>query len=300
MNIERDAQVMKIMITGGKGQLGMDCVRVFRKAHEVVSVDLDEADITQLSEVERLVQTFAPDIILNCAAYTHVDNCETEKELAWSANVKGSENIAFSLNKRDGLMIHISTDYVFNGGKKIPEPYVETDHSHPISYYGVTKYESEQMVKRTIGQYIIVRTAWMYGISGSNFLKTILKLALKHPGKQIKVVNDQFGSPTWSHRLALQIAKIIEANERGVFHATSEGYCTWYELATYFLQKMDVTHSVIPCTTVQYPTPARRPKNSILENRYLKAKGINIMPDWQDDIDQFVANFRDRLLNETT
>lgn len=291
---------MKIMITGGKGQLGMDCVRVFRKAREVVSVDLDEADITQLSEVERLVQTFAPDIILNCAAYTHVDNCEIEKDLAWSANVKGSENIAFSLNKRDGLMIHISTDYVFNGEKKVPEPYVETDHPHPISYYGITKYESEQMVKRTIDQYVIVRTAWMYGISGNNFLKTILKLALKHPGKQIKVVSDQFGSPTWSHRLALQIDKIIEANGRGVFHATSEGYCSWYELATYFLQKMDVTHTVIPCTTEQYLTAAKRPKNSLLENSHLKTKGINIMPDWRDDVDQFVANFRDRLLNETT
>ncbi|UCD31194.1 MAG: dTDP-4-dehydrorhamnose reductase [Desulfobacterales bacterium] len=291
---------MKIMVTGGKGQLGMDCVRVFRKACEVASVDLDEADITQLSEVERLVHTFEPDIILNCAAYTHVDNCETEKDLAWRANVKGSENIAFSLNKRDGLMIHISSDYVFNGEKGLPEPYVETDHPHPISYYGITKYESEQIVKRTIDRYVIVRTAWMYGISGNNFLKTILKLALKHPERQIKVVNDQFGSPTWSHRLALQISKIIEANGRGVYHATSAGHCSWYELATYFLQKMNVTHTVIPCTTEQYPTAAKRPKNSILENRHLKAKGINIMPDWRDDVDQFIANFRDRLLNETT
>lgn len=291
---------MKMMITGGKGQLGMDCDRVFRKAHEVVSVDLDEADIAQLPEVETLVQTFEPDIILNCAAYTRVDNCEKEKDLAWRANVKGPENIAFSLNKRDGLMIHISTDYVFSGKKRVPEPYVETDHPHPMSYYGETKYQGEQMVKRTIGRYAIVRTAWMYGINGNNFLTTILRLVLKHPERHIKVVDDQFGSPTWSHRLALQIEKIIEANRHGVFHATSEGYCSWYELATYFLQKMGVTHTLIPCTTEQYPTAAKRPKNSILENRHLKAKGINMMPDWRNDVDQFVANFRDRLLNEAT
>lgn len=290
---------MKIMITGGKGQLGMDCARVFRSEYDVVAVDLDEADITRWSEVETLVQTVKPDIIVNCAAYTHVDNCETEKDLAWNVNVKGPENMAASLSKRNGMLVHISTDYVFSGEKAVPKPYVETDRPHPTSYYGITKHQGEELVKKTIDRYVIVRTAWMYGINGNNFLKTILRLVLKEPERQIKVVNDQFGSPTWSHRLALQIEKIIKANVQGVFHAASEGYCSWYELATYFLEKMDVAHTIVPCTTEQYPTAAKRPKNSILENRRLKAKGIHVMSGWRDDVDQFVVNFRDRLLNET-
>lgn len=291
---------MKIMIAGGKGQLGMDCTRVFQAAHDVVSIDLDEADITRLSEVEGLVQTMAPDIILNCAAYTHVDNCETAKDLAWNANVKGPENMAFCLRRRDGLLVHISSDYVFDGEKPVPEPYVETDHPHPISYYGITKYQGEKAIKQTIDRYVIARTAWMYGIYGNNFLKTILRLVLKDPESPIKVVDDQFGSPTWSHRLARQIETIVAADEQGVFHATAEGYCSWYALAAYFLGKMDVAHSIIPCTTAQYPTAAKRPKNSILENQRLKEKGINVMPDWREDVDRFVANFHDRLLNETT
>ena len=291
-------QNMKIMITGGKGQLGSDCVRVFREAHEVISIDLDEADITQLSEVETLVQRFEPDIIINCAAYTQVDNCETEKDLAWQVNVKGTENLAISSKKYGGLLIHISTDYVFDGRKRIPEAYVETDDPFPVSYYGKTKYQSEKIVKQTTNRHVILRTAWMYGINGNNFLKTMLKLALKYPKNTIKVVNDQFGSPTWSHRLSLQIARIIDTDGHGTYHATSEGYCSWYDLATYFLDRMDVPHAVIPCTSEEYPTPAARPKNSILENRHLKEKGINIMAHWRDDVDHFVANFRDRLLNE--
>lgn len=293
-------QNMKIMITGGKGQLGTDCVRVFSEAHEVISIDLDEADITKLSEVEILFQTFTPEIIINCAAYTQVDNCETEKDLAWQVNVKGPENLAKSSKKYGGLLIHISTDYVFDGGKRIPEAYVETDDPFPISYYGKTKYQSEEILKQTTDRHVILRTAWMYGINGNNFLKTMLKLALKNPKNTIKVVNDQFGSPTWSHRLALQIARIINTDGHGTYHATAEGYCSWYDLATYFLDRMDVPHSVIPCTSEEYPTPAARPKNSILENRYLKEKGINIMEHWRDDVDHFVANFRDRLLNEMT
>ena len=149
-------------------------------------------------------------------------------------------------------------------------------------------------------RHIIVRTAWLYGIYGNNFLKTMLKLALKHPKTPVKDVDDQFGPPTWSHRLARQIAKIIAANGNDVYHATCHRFCSRYELATYFLQKMDVPHMIVPCTTEQYPTAAKRPKNSILENRHLEVKGIDIMPDWRDDVDQFVASFRDRLLTEAT
>jgi dTDP-4-dehydrorhamnose reductase len=289
---------MKIMITGARGQLGADSVRVLNEIHEVVAVDHEELDITRLSDVETMVKDFTPDIILNCAAYTQVDNCETDKEPAWKINVTGTKNLAQSVAKHGGRLIHISTDYVFDGGKKVPEPYLEEDEPHPLSYYGMTKYESEKVVRQTTERHMIIRTAWLYGVNGHNFLKTILKLALNNPNNKIKVVNDQFGSPTWAHRLVLQIARIIDENGQGTYHATAEGYCTWYELANYFLKKMEVPHTVIPCTSEEYPKPAPRPKNSILENRHLKKKGINIMQNWQDDLDQFVDDFKERLLSE--
>ncbi len=289
---------MKILITGGKGQLGMDCVRVLRETNDVLSIDLDELDITKLSGVESLVQRFVPNIIINCAAYTQVDNCEIEKDLAWNVNVKGTENLLKCSDKQGIRLIHISTDYVFDGSKKIPEPYVEKDKPKPVSYYGKTKYESEKVVRSAVDRHVILRTAWMYGLNGHNFLKTMLKLALKNPEDKIRVVDDQYGSPTWSYRLALQIERIIDTDARGIYHATAEGYCTWFELAGYFLNQMEAPHTIVPCTSKEYPTPAKRPRNSILENRHLKEKGINIMPQWQDDIDQFVSSFRKDLIGE--
>ena len=289
---------MKILVTGGKGQLGTDCVRVFRETHEVLAIDLDELDITRRVDLEALVQKFMPDIIINCAAYTQVDHCEIEKKLAWNVNVTGTENLVNCMKKQGERLIHISTDYVFDGRKKIPDPYVETDQPNPVSYYGKTKHESEKVVQRASDRHVIVRPAWMYGVNGYNFLKTMLSLALKNPGHEIKVVNDQYGSPTWSYALALQIERIIHAHAGGIYHATGEGFCTWFELAEYFLNKMQVPHNIVPCTSREYPTRAQRPKNSILENRHLKEKGINIMSQWQDDIDEFVSGFGEDLVAE--
>ncbi len=289
---------MKIMITGDKGQLGTDCTKVLGKTHEILGVDIDEVDITQLPDIESLVQQFRPNIIVNCAAYTRVDDCEIEKELAWKANVTGAENLAKCVDKYGDRLIHISTDYVFDGRKKVPEPYVETDKTNPISSYGRSKLEGEKAVQKATNRFIILRTAWLYGIRGHNFLKTMLKLSLRSSDTNIKVVNDQFGSPTWSYRLAHQIERLVETNAQGIFHATAKGHCTWYELAVYFLKKMNVPHTIIPCTTEEYPTPAPRPMNSILENRNLTEKGMNIMADWKSDVDEFVLNFREVLLKE--
>lgn len=289
---------MKIMITGAKGQLGADCNRVLRKSYDLMAVGRDELDITNASNVDALVKNFMPDIIINCAAYTKVDKCENERELAWKVNVTGPQNLALSAEKYGSSLIHVSTDYVFDGRKNVPDPYVETDKTNPISNYGISKLEGEKVIKKAMNRYMILRTAWLYGIEGHNFLKTMLKLSLRSSDNTIKVVNDQFGSPTWTYRLALQIERLIETNYRGIFHATAEGYCTWYELAVYFLKKMGVSHTIIPCTTEEYPTPATRPINSILENRNLKKKGMNIMADWKSDVDEFVLNFRKVLIKE--
>jgi len=289
---------MKILICGGDGQLGSDCVQVFQQAHEVFALTLNELDITSSSDVDKVIGKCVPDIILNCAAYTAVDACETEREPAWKVNVEGPKNLASWVAKYGGLLIHISSDYVFDGREKPPEPYVEDDEPNPLSYYGSTKLEGEVAVMQATDQYIILRTAWLYGIHGRNFLKTILKVALTNPDKKLKVVNDQFGSPTWSYRLALQIAELIEKNCRGTYHATAEGYCSWYELAGHFLDEIGVQHSLIPCTSEEYPTPAIRPRNSILENQRLKKAGINLMKNWSHDVDQFVSMFRGQLIDE--
>jgi len=287
---------MKIMITGAKGQLGNDCVRIFGKTNQVIAVDLEELDITRPAEVFESVEKTRPDLIVNCAAHTGVDACETEKESAWAANVSGPLNLAESLNRRGGRLIHISTDYVFDGRKPNSEYYVEDDEPNPLSYYGKTKLEGENAVRKTTERHIILRTAWMYGADGNNFLKTMLKLARANPAGELKVVNDQYGSPTWSYRLALQIEKLVEKGARGIYHATAEGVCTWYELADYFLNKMDVPHCLVPCASDEFPTAAVRPKNSILENRRLKEAGINVMVPWQEDVAKYVEQFGNQLL----
>jgi dTDP-4-dehydrorhamnose reductase len=289
---------MKILICGGKGQLGVDCQQILGRTHEVMSADRDELDITDTARVEKAVTAFGPDVIVNCAAYTAVDACEITSELAWKVNAEGPGNLALAAVKQGARLIHISTDYVFDGRKAPPEPYMETDEPHPMSCYGRTKLAGETAVREATDNHMILRTAWLYGIGGPNFLKTMLSMALRDPTREIKVVNDQFGSPTWSYRLALQIEKLIEISGQGTYHASSEGHVTWYQLALEFLNLMKISHCVVPCATTEYPTLAARPMNAVLENRRLKESGINLMQDWRRDLSEFIARFKDRLISE--
>ena len=287
---------MNIIIFGGNGQLGRDCQAVFQKDHKVSSVDIDTLDITDIEPVREFIRQVQPEVLVNCAAFTQVDKCETFKEAAWSANVKGPENLAICAKESSARLIHISTDYVFDGKKNPPEPYMESDAVNPLSYYGETKLEGERAIERHMDNFVILRTAWLYGFHGNNFLKTILKKALS--GASLKVVDDQFGSPTWSYRLACQIKRVVENTAQGIYHATSEGYCTWYELARYFLEKMNVPYNITPCSTEEYPTPAIRPGNSILENQRLKAEGLNVMKHWREDVDDFIKKFGAQLARD--
>lgn len=289
---------MRILITGATGQLGSDCQEILKESFETVPLGSKDLDITRRREVEGVIGETRPQIILNCAAFTRVDACETEQESAWRVNVDGPENLAMAADQHGAHLIHISSDYVFDGKKPVPRAYIETDGINPLSYYGKTKWEGEAAVRRATDNHTIVRTAWVYGHRGQNFLKTMLRLALKGPHKAIRVVNDQFGSPTWSYRLGRQIARLLTSGSKGTYHATAEGYGTWYELAGDFLDQMEVPHTLIPCTTAEYPTPARRPMNSILENRRLKEANLNLMKDWQSDLWQFVHRYKDHLLTE--
>ncbi len=289
---------MKVLICGGNGQLGWDCQRVFGKENEVIAHDLPDLDITDRGRVEYVISNFMPDVVINCAAYTQVDKCEAEQEIAKSINVDGPGFIAEACKTANATMVHISTDYVFDGTKEPPLSYTERDEVNPISVYGKTKLEGERRVAAITANHIIVRTAWLYGINGNNFLKTMLKIALLTPERQIKVVNDQFGSPTWSLRLALQIERLVQIKGQGVYHATAEGYCSWYELALYFLKQIEVPANIVPCTTAEYPTPARRPANSILENARLKRSDNNRMTGWRYGVEHFISRFGQQMIDE--
>jgi len=289
---------MKILLTGAKGQLGSECKDVMKSDYEIIDTDLEEFDITSWDNVILTISQLSPDIILNCAAFTNVDECETKKRESERINVEGPRNLAQGAARYEKVIVHISSNFVFDGRKRLPQPYFEDDPMNPLSFYGVTKMESETAVKQNTLNYILIRTGWLYGIRGDNFIKRILALALQKDRESLRVVNDQFGSPTWSFRLAQQIKVLIDKGKEGVYHATSEGYCSRYEWAQYFLERMGITIPIVPCASDEYPTPAKRPANSILENRQLKTEGLNIMPSWQKDLDTFLDTYGETLLRD--
>jgi dTDP-4-dehydrorhamnose reductase len=289
---------MKILLTGFRGQLGSECEEIMKTDYEIIAPDKEEFDITSWDKVIMGIHQLSPDLILNCAAFTGVDEAETEREMSERINVEGSRNLAQGAARYEKMMVHISSDLVFNGKKRLPQPYFEDDPMAPLCFYGITKMESEIAVKQNTSNYIIVRSGWLYSIKGDNFLKKILSLAIKKGQESIYVVDDQIGAPTWSYSLARQIKLLIDNEKEGVYHATSEGYCSRYEWAKYFLEKMEIKTPVTPISSKDFPGPAIRPTNSILENRQLKSEGLNIMPDWQKDLDVFIEKFAEELLKE--
>ncbi|WP_372798104.1 dTDP-4-dehydrorhamnose reductase [Pontiella sp.] len=279
--------MQKIFITGSRGQLGNDCLRIFGDGFVVEGVDLPEVDLSDRAQCRAALDRIKPNLIVNCAAFTAVDACETDPS-CWKANRDLPGHLAEWCREHDAFLIHVSTDYVYPGDKPLFQALEESEEPHPISEYGKSKWAGERAVAENAGSYAILRTAWLYGAQGNNFLKTMLRLTLQHPGKPFKVVNDQWGSPTWSLSLAKQIRAISEQRATGIFHASSEGWCTWYDLACAFLDQLGVEHHFVPCTSEEFPTPTRRPQNSILENAHAKALGINVFRDWKEELSDFV------------
>lgn len=291
---------MNILITGAGGQLGQDCAKVLAAETTIHTFSSKDLDITDLAQVNHHFQVVKPDVVVNCAAYTAVDKCETDRDNCWRVNADGAGNLASACSEIGARMIHISTDYVFDGEKPVPTPYSENEQLRPVSQYGASKLAGEEQVRAKLENHVILRTAWLYGIGGPNFLKTMLRLAVSDPTRTIQVVNDQFGSFTWTHRLAKQIQALLESSVTGTFHATAEGYTTWFDGAKLFLETMQVPFTLEPCLTSEYPTPAKRPTNSILENDQLKKHDLNRMVPWQDDVATFATSFREELLAEAT
>ncbi|MDY7034726.1 MAG: dTDP-4-dehydrorhamnose reductase [Thermodesulfobacteriota bacterium] len=287
---------MKILLFGSSGMLGSDCKTVLSKEHEVIAPDKKELDIIKWDAIIENIQNISPDVIINCAGFTDVDACEKEVFSVKKINVEGPRNLAQGSARFGCKLVHLSSDYVFRGQKNIPQPYFEDDPPDPISTYGKSKMESETAVRENAPNYIIIRTAWLYGINGSNFIKSILANTLTKKRKTLKVVEDQFGSPTWTYRLAQQIKELIKNNAKGTYHATAEGFCRRFEYAEYVFKKLKIKVSIKPCSLEDYPQPAKRPINCILENRLLKKQGINIMNDWKEDVDMFLDQYGKELV----
>jgi dTDP-4-dehydrorhamnose reductase len=279
--------------------LGNDCKTVLTKEYEVIAPERKELDITSWDAVIEKLHKISPDIILNCAAFTDVDACEKEHFVVRKTNVEGPRNLAQGSARFNCKLIHISSDYVFNGQKIVPQPYFEDDSLEPISQYGKSKMESEISVRENAPNYIIVRSGWLYGFSGKNFITSILAVALNRKRRPLRVVSDQFGSPTWTYRVALQIKELIRTNAMGTYHATSEGFCSRFEYAQCILDRLEIKTPIEPCPMEEFDLSARRPVNCILENRLLKKQGINIMREWKTDLETFLDRFGSELVKQS-
>jgi len=287
----------KIIILGAGGQLGSDCLHVLSKQYQTIGYAHNQLDICNPIMLQKRLSVFQPDIIINCAAFTRVDDCEILTDHAYEINEKGPRILAQIASELGSKLIHISTDYVFDGKRQIPEGYVESDPSCPISVYGKSKRAGEQAIMESTNQFIIIRTAWLFGMNGNNFFKTMYKLGKSDAIPFLKVINTQYGSFTHTIDLARQIEHLINKDGQGIYHASGEGYCTWYDGAAYFFKKMGIKKEVQACTEKEFPTKATRPTNSILWNQRLIDDNMNLMPHWQKALDNYIALFKANLIH---
>ena len=288
---------MKVLVTGVKGQLGFDVVNELEKrGHTAIGVDVDTMDITNSEQVENVIKANMPEAVIHCAAYTAVDLAEDNKELCDKINGEGTENIAKVCKKLDCKMVYISTDYVFDG--QGTEPWQPDCTAYkPLNVYGQTKLEGEQAVSSNLERYFIVRIAWVFGVNGKNFIKTMLNVAKTHD--TLKVVNDQIGTPTYTYDLARLLVDMIETDKYGYYHATNEGgYISWYDFTKeIFRQAVEMGRTeyaedavkVLPVTTEEYGvSKAKRPFNSRLDKKKLVENGFTPLPTWQDALKRYL------------
>lgn len=282
-----------ILVTGANGQLGSELRKIgFTALDEVFFTDVAELDITSYEAVNDFVAKNEIDTIVNCAAYTAVDRAEDEREMAAMINTEAVSNLAKVAYKQDCLLVHVSTDYVFDGSGC--EPYTEKSKTNPNSVYGMTKLEGEQLIERSHCMYVIIRTAWLYSTFGSNFVKTIRKCAAEKG--ELNVVADQVGTPTYAEDLARAIVQIIGddcvAEKGGIYHFSNEGVCSWYDFAKEIVRLSDIKCEVHPVTTEQYPTKAKRPAYSVLDKTKIKREFEVEVPQWKDALGRCVEGMK--------
>jgi dTDP-4-dehydrorhamnose reductase len=275
---------MKILITGAKGQLGIDVVNALSTKNIIIGHDVDTFDITNLESTLGLTKVIKPDLIINCAAYTNVDGCEENIDTAYRVNAIGARNLAIASAETNSRLLHISTDFVFDGRTK--EPYIEFDKTNPLSIYGKSKLAGEEFIRQINAKHYILRTAWLYGKNGNNFVKTMLKVAKDK--KVIEVVDDQFGSPTLTDDLVKVIDRIIDTEAYGTYHATSCGECNWNEFAKKIFKYAKIEGiEVKPISTEKLNRPAVRPAYSVLRNYMLELQFDYYMRDWEEGLKDY-------------
>ncbi len=277
---------MRVLVTGAKGQLGYDVMNeLAKRGHEGVGVDVEEMDITRPELVEKVITESKVDVVMHGAAYTAVDAAEDNVELCRKINAYGTENIAKVCKKLDLPMVYISTDYVFDGQGE--RPWEPDDDRDPLNVYGQTKYEGELAVQNNLDKFFIVRIAWVFGVNGKNFIKTMLNLSKTHD--TLTVVNDQIGSPTYTYDLARLLVDMMETDKYGFYHATNEGLCSWYEFAVEIFRQAGIEMNVIPVTSAEYKAAkAKRPFNSRMNKDKLDAMGFERLPAWQDALGRYL------------
>ena len=276
---------MKVLVTGVKGQLGYDVAKELEKrGTSVVGVDVDEMDITDEAAVRRVISEVLPDAVIHCAAYTAVDAAQDNEEMCRKVNAEGTRYIAKMCKELGIKMLYISTDYVFDG--QGTRPWEPDDERNPLSVYGQTKYEGELAVQNMLDKYFIVRITWTFGVNGKNFVKTMLRLSEKN--SSIRVVNDQYGSPTATADLAVLLSDMIATDKYGIYHASNEGICTWYEFTCEIFRQAGIGVEVVPVTTAEYGAKAPRPANSRMSKDKLTANGFERLPSWQDALTRYL------------
>ena len=269
----------KVLVTGAGGMLGQDLCPMFENAgYEVIKTDVADMDITKKGDVEKVLKNYMPEIVIHCAAYTNVDKAESDIDTARLINVTGTENIACVSSDIDAKVVYISTDYVFNGNGN--RPYLPNDKTDPINNYGLTKWEGEEKIKKYCKKYFITRTSWLYGIHGKNFVETMIELANKNL-PEIKVVDDQVGCPTWTVELINGIIKLIKENNYGTYHVCGSGYTSWYGFAKKIFELEGLSVNLKPCTTEDFPRPAKRPEYSVMENN-------GITRNWEEALKDYI------------
>lgn len=286
---------MKILITGANGMLAKEVKEKFAEGNEITATDVADLDITDEKAVFDFVNKLKPDYIINCAAFTAVDKAEECYELADRINGDGPTNLAKAAKAAGSKLVHISTDYVFGGDLDISRDYKEDDSKEPVTVYGKTKLHGEQGIENNMEEYYIFRTAWLYGVGGNNFVKTMTKLGSTKD--EINVVSDQHGSPTYAKDLSSIIYQAIEKKiPYGIYHATNQGYTTWYDFTKEILKAQGIECKVNPVTTEEYiemmkVTQAKRPFNSQLSKEKLLEQGINV-PDWKDGLKRYLEEVK--------
>jgi len=274
---------MKILITGANGQLGYELQQVLHD-YQLTLLDVPQFDLTKPG-VEETIAAARPDVVIHAAAYTDVDGAEGEPVRAMAVNAEGTERVAKAAAAIGARLLYLSTDYVFDGRQGVP--YRETDRPNPLNVYGRSKYEGEQRALAHCPNTLVIRTAWLYGAHGKNFVKTIMRLASEQP--ELRVVSDQRGSPTHAGDLASAIKQVLGTNLRGITHATGAGDCTWYEFAREIVSLMGAAVRVQPISTAESKRTAQRPLYAVLSNRVLADAGIS-QPHWKDALSRFVKN----------